>query len=349
MVGHAALGEVVGPYFLAPVAGADHRPPAGLHPRLVLLLAQVVQPRPQHFQRLGLVLVLGLLVLAGDDHAGRNVGDAHRRVGGVHALAAGPGRPVHVDADVLRVDHHVHFLDLGQDDHGRGGRVNAAAGLRDGHALDPVHAAFEFQDAERALAGHGKDDFLESAQARRVGVHQLPAPAPSLDVLGVHAEQVAREQGRFLAPGAGADLHDGVPFVFGIFRDEQAFQLGLGGDQRGAGLIELFLRHGAELRIGRIFQDVPVAVDLLQERPVDPGPFHERGQLAVLAVVGDGLVRLAEDVRVLKGLLDLPEPDFHAAAPGEQNVAVCGTHRLRLPCRSGSRKPVHADPDYCID
>src|SRR5690606_1451983 len=50
------------------------------------------------FQQLGLedrhrgsaVLQLGAFVLAGDQDPGRQVGDPHRRVGGVDALAAGP-------------------------------------------------------------------------------------------------------------------------------------------------------------------------------------------------------------------------------------------------------------------
>ena len=69
--------------------------------RSLLLLEQA---GAQDGERLGAVLVLALLVLDGDDQAGRQVGDPHRRVGGVDALAAGAARPIHVDPQVLLVD-----------------------------------------------------------------------------------------------------------------------------------------------------------------------------------------------------------------------------------------------------
>jgi hypothetical protein len=69
------------------------------------------------------------------------VGDPHRRVGRVHALAAGAGRAVDVDLQVVVVDLDLHVFRLGHH-RDRGGRgVDAALrfGLRD--ALDAVCAA----------------------------------------------------------------------------------------------------------------------------------------------------------------------------------------------------------------
>jgi hypothetical protein len=60
--------------------------------------------------------VLGLLVLAADDDAGRQVGDAHRRVGGVDALPARTRGAVDVDADVLVGDVDL-VVELRQDRH----------------------------------------------------------------------------------------------------------------------------------------------------------------------------------------------------------------------------------------
>ena len=76
--------------------------------------------------RLLLVLELALLVLAAHHDAGRQMGDAHGRVGGVHTLPAGTGRAEHVDTQVVGVDLDVDLLGLGQhEDPGRGG-VDAA-------------------------------------------------------------------------------------------------------------------------------------------------------------------------------------------------------------------------------
>ena len=66
------------------------------------------QPAPaargQHLHRTGLVLQLGPFVLTGHHHSGRQMGDAHRAVGGVHTLAAFARGPVDVDAQIGLVD-----------------------------------------------------------------------------------------------------------------------------------------------------------------------------------------------------------------------------------------------------
>ena len=67
---------------------------------LALLQLGLVEPRLELLHRLGPVLVLRALVLAGDDDAGREMGDAHRAVGGVDVLPAGARRAVGVDAQL---------------------------------------------------------------------------------------------------------------------------------------------------------------------------------------------------------------------------------------------------------
>ena len=59
---------------------------------------------PQHFHGLGLVFVLGFFILAGHDKTGGQMGDAHRRIGGVDALAAGTGGSVNIDLDLSGID-----------------------------------------------------------------------------------------------------------------------------------------------------------------------------------------------------------------------------------------------------
>src|SRR6185369_9186663 len=63
VVRDAVLRVVVRPDLVAPVARADHRPPSRRIRRTLLLDLEIEQARPQHGQRLGLVLVLALLVL----------------------------------------------------------------------------------------------------------------------------------------------------------------------------------------------------------------------------------------------------------------------------------------------
>src|SRR6185437_3055484 len=84
--------------------GRVHRIDGGLAP----VQLDLVEPRLEHGHRLGAVLVLRALALAGDDDgrldAGRRVGHAHGAVGLVDVLAARPGRAVGVDAEILVLD-----------------------------------------------------------------------------------------------------------------------------------------------------------------------------------------------------------------------------------------------------
>src|SRR5207248_2955428 len=62
MIGQAILREVVGPDLVRPIAGADHRAPGEGFGLALLATLLLEEPRAQHGQRLGLVLVLALLV-----------------------------------------------------------------------------------------------------------------------------------------------------------------------------------------------------------------------------------------------------------------------------------------------
>src|SRR5690242_8674595 len=100
VVGDPVLRVVVGPDLLGPISAADHRLPRRAVGLPLLRQLQVVEPRPQHAQRLGLVLVLALLVLDLDDEARGDVGDPYRRVGRVHGLAARARRSFDLDPEV---------------------------------------------------------------------------------------------------------------------------------------------------------------------------------------------------------------------------------------------------------
>ena len=113
---------------------------------VLLLLFGGQQPRLEQRHRLGAVLVLGALVLAFDDDAGRHVGDAHGGVGLVDVLAAGARGAVGVDAQVRRVDvDGFDFLELREDGNGAGGGVDPALRLGRRHALHAVRAGFKLE------------------------------------------------------------------------------------------------------------------------------------------------------------------------------------------------------------
>src|SRR5690606_14467321 len=136
-----------------------------------------------------LVLDLRLAVLAGDDDLvllARVVGDAHRRVGGVHRLPAGAARAVDVDAVVGGGEGDVDVVGLGQHRHRDGAGVDAPLRLGGGHALHAVHARLELEGAVGAAAGDGERHLGEAAHLGGVRVEQLGAEAQVGGVAQVH-------------------------------------------------------------------------------------------------------------------------------------------------------------------
>ena len=154
----------------------------------------------------------------------RDVVDAHRRVGGVDRLPARAARTHDVDLEVLRVDVDLDVLDLGHHRDGRGRGVDAPLRLGRRHALHAVHARFVLELRVRALARDAGRHFLDAARRRARHRQDLDLPAPPLGEAGVHAEQIGREQRRFFAARAGADLEDDVLVVVGILGHEQHFE-----------------------------------------------------------------------------------------------------------------------------
>ena len=94
--------------------------------------------------------------------------------------------------------------------------VDAALRLGVRHALHPVHAALELQPAEHALALDRGDDLLVAAGVALADALHLDPPAVLGGVALVHAEQVAGEQRRLVAAGAGPHLQDGRGVLVGV-------------------------------------------------------------------------------------------------------------------------------------
>ena len=145
----------------------------------------------------------------------------HRGFGLVDVLAAGAARAQRVDSKIGIVDGDVDLLSLGQDGDGRRRGVDAAGRLRIGHALDAVHAGFVFQLGEGAAAADFGDDFLIAAHRAFARGHDFDLPALIGGITLVHAKQIAGEQSRFVAAGAGADFKNDVAVVHRIFGQER--------------------------------------------------------------------------------------------------------------------------------
>ena len=140
----------------------------------------------------------------------------------VDVLPAGAAGAEHVLAIIVGLDVDFDVFRLGQHGH-RGGRgVDAALGFGLGHALHAMAAAFVLQLAVDAFAFDAQDQFLEAAQLGGVHVEDFDLPAAwSSAVVLVHVVQVAGEQGRLVAAGAGADFHHAARAV-GVFAADRS-------------------------------------------------------------------------------------------------------------------------------
>ena len=99
--------------------------------------------------------------------------------------------------------------------------MNTPGSFGHGNALHAVHPAFELEPLIGALAFDAHDDFFIAAQAGGIGAHQLHAPAARFGITRVHAVKLGGEKRRFVAARAGANFHDDVLRVVGIFRQDE--------------------------------------------------------------------------------------------------------------------------------
>ena len=172
-----------------------------------LLQLGLVEPRLQLLHRLGSVLVLAALVLAGDDDAGRQMGDADGAVGGVDVLAAGAAGAIGVDPQFgfVDVDGDV-VVDLRIDpDTGEAGVTTGIAVVR-ADPDQPVDAAFGLQIAIGIVALNKDGRRLDPGLLAGVVVDQFDLHAVALGPAGVHPLQHAGPVLALGAAGAGIDL-----------------------------------------------------------------------------------------------------------------------------------------------
>src|SRR5699024_9436311 len=172
------------------------------------------------------------------DDAGGHVRQAHRRVGGVHRLAAGAGGTVDVDADVVVRDVDVvGGLHDRQDLHLGEGRLAAALVVERRDAHQAVRALFHRQGAVHVFAVDDERRRLDAGFLRVGDVVHVDLVAGLFRPAGVHAHEHFGEVGGVDAAGAGADVDDRLTLV--VFAGQHGRDLeGLdGGAEVGAFLV----------------------------------------------------------------------------------------------------------------
>jgi hypothetical protein len=113
-----------------------------------------------------------------------------------------------------------------------------------------VDAGFELEPGEHALAGDARDHLLVAAEIGGGGGDELHAPALILGITLVHADEIAREQGRLVAARAGANFEHGRALIGGVAGQQLQRERAFGLFQRRLVLVQLLRSHGAQLGIG---------------------------------------------------------------------------------------------------
>ena len=322
VVGDAALRIVVGADLGRTVARRDHRLALRGDFVEVLRVFEVEDARTQLLERLVEVLQLGFLVLTLHDDARRDVCQADGRIGRIDRLAAGARRAEDVLADVVHRNLDVELLGFGQHGHRCRRGVDAALRLGLGHALYAVHARLVFERAVDVLTRDLEYDLLVAARGAVRERGHFVAPALRLDVFGVHAQQVAGENGRFVAARAAAYLHDGVLRVLRVLGDQQQLDLLLHLLDGGFQLGDLPARHFAHLLVLVVGEDVLGFGEVGQSRAVTFRGLDDRFQLLVLLGELDELFDVGDDFGVGEFLSRLLVFQFQAVETA-QNGVVC--------------------------
>ncbi len=217
-------------------------------------------------------------------------------------LAARAAGAEGVDAQVRRVQRDgLVLVGLGHHRHGAGAGVDAALRLGGGHALHAVASGFELERAVHTATGGARPGlaldaqhhFLVAADFALVGTHDLNLPAHGGGVARVHARQVAREQGGFVAARAGADFDEGVALVVGVFGQQQALQLVLQLHQFGLCGVDFLLRHLGHVGV---FQHLPRAGQVGLTLLVAGVAARDLGDLGMLARNAAVLLHVRHDV-----------------------------------------------------
>ena len=148
------------------------------------------------------------------------MGQSHRGVGGVDRLPTGPGRPIHVDPHIARIDPNVDFFGFRQHGHRGGRRVNPPLRLCLGNTLNPVNSALVLEFGIRTATLHSDGDLVVATRLRRGRVQAFNLESEPVGVLLIHPKQVTGPDGGLVTSGRRTDLENDILLVAGVGRDQ---------------------------------------------------------------------------------------------------------------------------------
>ena len=151
---------------------------------------------------------------------------------------------------------HLEFIRFGQYGYCSRRGMDTPLGLRHRHALHAVHTRFVFERTIDVLAHDVEDDLLVSAASTFAEGRDRIFEAFHLEILGVHTEEVAGKDRRFVSTRTATDLHDDVLAIFGILGQELELEFFLELRDLRFELIDLSARHLLHIGIGLVVKEV---------------------------------------------------------------------------------------------
>ena len=165
-------------------------------------------------------------------------------------------------------------------------------------------------------------DLLVTARTSLRSAVYLVFPAFAFRIFGVHAQQVAGEEGRLVASRAAAYLHDSVLLVLRVFGNEQQFDFLFEPVDGGFEFRHLLAGHFAQVFILFVGEDVLRLAQVVHRRAVPFARLDDGLQLLVLLVELHEFLHVAYHFGVGHLLPYLLEFQFQAVEP-VQYVVVC--------------------------
>ncbi len=210
MIGHAVVGEIIGADLFGAVAGADlFAAHVGDVPRRFQLF-DLVKFCAEDVHRFFAVCELRALLARSDDDTGWFVENAYGGLYFVHVLSAGAARTRKCHLKIIRDD--VYGLGLDDRQYGNGGRrsmhTSRPFGCR--NALDSMDAGFIFECFINAFAFYFRNERFVALKRRFIFVENREIPAALRSVALVHAREVARKDGGFIAARPAADFQNNL-------------------------------------------------------------------------------------------------------------------------------------------
>ena len=211
--------------------------------------------------------MLAAPVLALHDDPGRDVGQAHGRVGLVDVLPARPAGAEGVHSHIGRVDVNFNrIIHLGVDKHAGKTGVAPARAVKRRFAHQAVHAGFGAQQAESVFALDLDRGALDAGNIACGLILHRGGETFALGVAQVLPQQHAGPIAGFGATGTGLDVQKCVHGIGRVVEHAAEFQalnhfgqaLRVGLNHQQPGFVALFARHLKQLRVIRQVPREPV-------------------------------------------------------------------------------------------